>query len=149
MLPYLFSAFTIRSVGKAAFGMVAEVRRQIRSNPGILQGTAEPDYKACIKISTRASLKEMIAPGALVNLWLFRLSFLLFSWDLLLGLVSWQVSCLEPLLVEFRWLFRHLTLEVLGITPRNISKAAQCSMRKVTVCVKGVRFTRPRWWVTR
>ena len=66
MLPYLFSAFTIRSVGKAAFGMVEEVRRQIRENPGILEGTVEPDYKACIRISTRASLIEMIAPGALV-----------------------------------------------------------------------------------
>ena len=66
MLPYIFSAFTIRSVGKAAFGMVEEVRRQIRENPGILEGTVEPDYKACIKISTRSSLIEMIAPGALV-----------------------------------------------------------------------------------
>lgn len=68
MLPYVFSAFTIRSVGKAAFGMVAEVRRQIRENPGILEGTHEPDYRACIKISTIASLKEMIAPGLLVIL---------------------------------------------------------------------------------
>lgn len=68
MLPYVFSAFTIRSVGKAAFGMVEEVRRQIREDPGILQGTSEPDYKACIRISTRASLIEMIAPGALVIL---------------------------------------------------------------------------------
>lgn len=67
MLPYVFSAFTIRSVGKAAFGMVEEVRRQIRENPGILEGTVEPDYKACIRISTRASLIEMIAPGALVT----------------------------------------------------------------------------------
>jgi len=67
MLPYLFSAFTIKSVGKAAFGMVAEVRRQIREDPGILAGTSEPDYKACIRISTRASLIEMIAPGALVK----------------------------------------------------------------------------------
>ncbi len=69
MLPYLFSAFTIRSVGKAAFGMVEEVRRQIRENPGILDGTVEPDYKACIRISTRASLIEMIAPGALVTIY--------------------------------------------------------------------------------
>lgn len=67
MLPYVFSAFTIRSVGKAAFGMVEEVRRQIREDPGILAGTSEPDYKACIRISTRASLIEMIAPGALVD----------------------------------------------------------------------------------
>jgi len=74
MLPYVFSAFTIRSVGKAAFGMVEEVRRQIRENPGILEGTVEPDYKACIKISTISSLKEMIAPGLLVLLCLSRLS---------------------------------------------------------------------------
>lgn len=73
MLPYIFSAFTIRSVGKAAFGMVAEVRRQIREEPGILEGTVEPDYRACIRISTRSSLIEMIAPGALVILLLFRL----------------------------------------------------------------------------
>ena len=70
MLPYVFSAFTIRSVGKAAFGMVEEVRRQIRENPGILEGTVEPDYKACIRISTRSSLIEMIAPGALVQCYL-------------------------------------------------------------------------------
>ena len=74
MLPYLFSAFTIRSVGKAAFGMVEEVRRQIRTNPGILQGTAEPDYRSCIAISTKAALFEMIAPGLLVLLSPFRSS---------------------------------------------------------------------------
>lgn len=52
--------------------MVAEVRRQIRSDPGILRGTSEPDFKACISISTRAALFEMIAPGLLVNILLFR-----------------------------------------------------------------------------
>ncbi len=56
MLPFLFSAFTIKSVGKAAIGMVNEVRRQLRANPGILQGTVEPDFQACIAIATRASL---------------------------------------------------------------------------------------------
>lgn len=66
MLPYIFSSFTIKSVGKAAFGMVEEVRRQIREHPGILDGTEEPDYKACIAISTKASLTEMIIPGLLV-----------------------------------------------------------------------------------
>jgi inorganic pyrophosphatase len=69
MLPYVFSAFTIRSVGKAAFGMVEEVRRQIHNDPGILAGTSEPDYKACIRISTISSLREMIAPGCLVIYW--------------------------------------------------------------------------------
>ena len=74
MLPYLFSAFTIRSVGDAAMGMVHEVRRQIREKPGILDGTQDPDYDACIQISARASLKEMIAPGLLVHILLFRSS---------------------------------------------------------------------------
>lgn len=68
MLPYAFSAMTMKSVGKAAFGMVKEVRRQIHENPGILEGLCDPDYKACVKISTIASLKEMILPGLMVNL---------------------------------------------------------------------------------
>jgi Na+/H+-translocating membrane pyrophosphatase len=67
MLPYAFSALTMKSVGKAALGMVKEVRRQIRENPGILEGLSEPDYKACVKISTLASLKEMILPGLMVK----------------------------------------------------------------------------------
>jgi len=66
MLPYWFSAMTMKSVGKAALQMVKEIRRQLNENPGILQGTAEPDFKKCIEISTQASLKEMIGPGALV-----------------------------------------------------------------------------------
>jgi H+-translocating diphosphatase len=72
MLPYIFSGFTIKSVGKAAQGMVEEIRRQLRADPGILRGTSEPDFKACINISTRAALIEMIAPGLLVKLPLFR-----------------------------------------------------------------------------
>ena len=66
MIPYAFSALTIKSVGKAALGMIEEVRRQIRYNPGILTGTAPPDYRACVRISTNSSLKEMILPGLLV-----------------------------------------------------------------------------------
>ncbi len=66
MLPYLFSAFTMKSVGKAAQGMVNEVRRQIEEQPGILTGSVRPDYRACVRISTQESLKEMIAPGLLV-----------------------------------------------------------------------------------
>ena len=95
MLPYVFSAFTIRSVGKAAFGMVEEVRRQINADPGILQGTSEPDYRACIRISTRSSLREMIAPGCLVTTALFRLSFLLLCLALPSGLKFLLDSCLE------------------------------------------------------
>jgi H+-translocating diphosphatase len=66
MLPYVFSAMTMKSVGKAAQEMVEEVRRQFRENPGIMQGNVKPDYKRCVEISTQASLKEMILPGILV-----------------------------------------------------------------------------------
>jgi len=68
MLPYAFSAFTMKSVGQAALLMVEEIRRQLNSDARIRKGEIEPDYKACIRISTQASLKEMIAPGALVIL---------------------------------------------------------------------------------
>jgi len=68
MLPYWFSAMTMKSVGKAALAMVEEVREQFRSNPGIMDGTSRPDYKRCVAISTTASLKEMILPGLLVFL---------------------------------------------------------------------------------
>lgn len=68
MLPYWFSAMTMKSVGKAAREMVNEVRRQLQERPGILTGAERPDYASCVAISTRASLREMIAPGALVML---------------------------------------------------------------------------------
>jgi H(+)-translocating pyrophosphatase len=68
MLPYWFSALTMKSVGKAALSMVVEVRRQFREIDGLMAGTAKPDYERCVAISTEASLKEMIAPGALVML---------------------------------------------------------------------------------
>ncbi|WOL03267.1 hypothetical protein Cni_G11987 [Canna indica] len=68
MLPYWFSAMTMKSVGKAALKMVEEVRRQFNTIPGLMAGTSKPDYAACVKISTDASLKEMIPPGALVIL---------------------------------------------------------------------------------
>ncbi len=65
MLPFLFSAFTMDSVGKAANQMIEEVRRQFREIPGILEGKAKPDYKKCVAISTQAALKEMIVPGVI------------------------------------------------------------------------------------
>ena len=65
MLPFLFSAFTMSSVSKAAFAMISEVRRQFKEKPGIMAGTDKPDYKTCVSISTRAALKEMIVPGVL------------------------------------------------------------------------------------
>ena len=66
MLPYLFSALTIGSVGRAANKMVDEVRKQYEKHPEILEGKMAPDYNKCIDISTQASLREMIVPGIIV-----------------------------------------------------------------------------------
>ena len=63
MLPYLFSALTMEAVGKAAFQMIEEVRRQFKEIPGIMEEKAKPDYARCVDISTAAALKEMIVPG--------------------------------------------------------------------------------------
>ena len=63
MLPFLFSAMTMNSVGKAANQMIEEVRRQFREDKGIMEGTSKPDYANCVDISTAAALKEMVAPG--------------------------------------------------------------------------------------
>ena len=66
VLPFLFTAMTMKSVGRAAFDMIAEVRRQFQTIPGIMEGTGKPDYAECVAISTRAALREMIAPGILI-----------------------------------------------------------------------------------
>lgn len=63
MLTFLFSAFTMESVSKAAYKMIEEVRRQFRERPEIMKGTAKPDYKSCVSISTTAALHEMMVPG--------------------------------------------------------------------------------------
>lgn len=65
MLPFLFSALTMQSVGKTANEMIVEVRRQFKTIPGILEGTGKPDYKKCVEISTHAALKEMLIPGVM------------------------------------------------------------------------------------
>ena len=62
-VPFLVAALTISSVGKAAFKMVEEIRRQFREIPGLMEGTGTPDYARCVDISTQAALKEMILPG--------------------------------------------------------------------------------------
>ena len=68
MMPYLFSAMTMMAVGKAAHAIVLEVRRQFKEIPGLMEGTAQPDYKACVGISTESALREMILPGTLAVL---------------------------------------------------------------------------------
>ena len=68
MLPFAFSAMTMDSVSKAAYKMIEEVRRQFREIPGILEGTAKPDYTSCVGISTTAALHEMIIPGVMAVL---------------------------------------------------------------------------------
>ena len=68
MLSFLFSAMTMNSVGKAANQMIEEVRRQFRSDKGIMEGTSKPDYANCVDISTKAALKEMIMPGIMAIL---------------------------------------------------------------------------------
>lgn len=68
VIPFLFSALTMSAVGKAAFEMISEVRRQFRESPGILTGEVKPDYRRCVDISTKSALKEMIVPGLIALL---------------------------------------------------------------------------------
>ena len=68
MLPFIFSALTMESVGRAAYQMIEEVRRQFKTIPGIMEGTEKPDYARCVDISTGAALKEMMIPGLMAVL---------------------------------------------------------------------------------
>ena len=65
MIPFIFSSLAIRAVGEAAMAMVEEVRRQFRTIPGIMEGTGKPEYDKCVAISTQASLRKMVLPGAI------------------------------------------------------------------------------------
>lgn len=65
MIPFIFSSLAIRAVGEAAMAMVEEVRRQFREIPGIMEGKGKPEYEKCVAISTDASLKKMVLPGAI------------------------------------------------------------------------------------
>lgn len=65
MIPFIFSSLAIRAVGEAAMAMVEEVRRQFRTIPGIMEGTGKPEYDKCVAISTEASIRKMVLPGAI------------------------------------------------------------------------------------
>jgi K(+)-stimulated pyrophosphate-energized sodium pump len=77
MIPFIFSSLAIRAVGQAAMAMVEEVRRQFRTIPGIMEGTGKPEYDKCVAISTDASIKKMMLPGAIAILSPLVIGFLL------------------------------------------------------------------------
>jgi K(+)-stimulated pyrophosphate-energized sodium pump len=75
MIPVVFSALAMNSVGKAAMDMVYEVRRQFKEIPGIMEGSGRPEYGKCVEISTKAALREMMLPESLPLVSLLRLLF--------------------------------------------------------------------------
>ena len=77
MVPFVFSSLCIQAVGEAAMAMVEEVRRQFRTIPGIMEGTGKPEYDKCVAISTQASIKKMILPGAMAIFFPLIIGFLL------------------------------------------------------------------------
>ena len=77
MVPFVFSSLAIQAVGEAAMAMVEEVRRQFRTIPGIMEGTGKPEYDKCVAISTEASIKKMILPGAMAILFPLAIGFAL------------------------------------------------------------------------
>ncbi len=77
MVPFIFSSLAIRAVGEAAMAMVEEVRRQFRTIPGIMEGTGKPEYDKCVAISTEASLKKMMLPGAIAIVFPLIIGFLM------------------------------------------------------------------------
>ncbi len=77
MIPFIFSSLAIRAVGQAAMSMVQEVRRQFKTIPGIMEGTGKPEYDKCVAISTDASIKKMMMPGAIAILSPLIIGFLL------------------------------------------------------------------------
>ncbi|MDY2959627.1 MAG: sodium-translocating pyrophosphatase [Hornefia sp.] len=87
MLPFIFSALTMNSVGKAANDMIEEVRRQFREDKGIMEGTSKPNYTRCVDISTTAALREMIVPGLMAIICPVAVGFILGS-DALGGMLA-------------------------------------------------------------
>lgn len=92
MIPFIFSALCIQAVGKAAMDMVQEVRRQFREIPGIMEYKAKPEYEKCVAISTQASIREMMLPGAIALLTPVIVGFI-FGPEVLGGLLAGVTVC--------------------------------------------------------
>ena len=128
MLPFIFSAMTMKSVGKAAQDMVEEVRKQFKEIPGLMEGKNKPDYKRCIDISTSAALKEMLAPGFLILLTPILVG-LLFGVKALSGvlagsLVSGVVLAISSANSGGAWDNAKKTIEAMGKKGSDLHKAA-------------------------
>ncbi len=91
MLPFLFAALTMTAVGQAAYQIVQEVRRQFKEIPGLMEGTAKPDYRSCVAISTQSALREMMIPGLLAVLVPLIVGFLL-GGEALAGLLIGSIA---------------------------------------------------------
>ncbi len=122
MLPFLFSALTMNSVGKAANQMIEEVRRQFREKKGIMEGTEKPDYAKCVDISTGAALKEMIAPG-LIAIVVPLLVGIVLGVEALGGMLAGALSAGVLLAIMMQMQAAH------GTTPRNTLKKATTAAR--------------------
>ena len=92
MIPFIFSSLAIRAVGEAAMAMVEEVRRQFRTIPGIMEGTGKPEYDKCVAISTEASLKKMMLPGAIALITPLLIGFI-FGPEVLGGFLAGATVC--------------------------------------------------------
>ncbi len=93
MLPFLFTAMTMKSVGKAAVDMVEEVRKHFKEIPGIMEGKINPDYKPSVDISTSAALRQMFLPGLLVLLTPILVAYLFWSQKLLPEYLAGAIGC--------------------------------------------------------
>jgi len=134
MLTFVFSAFTMSAVQKAAQSIVKEVRRQFREIPGIMDFKADPDYASCVSLCTKGALKEMVAPALLAIAVPILTGLILGP----IGVVGLLVACPSPALP---WRYLCPTPAARGITPKSTSNPAIMTAR-------APKPIRPPWWAT-